>query len=86
MKRSVPFALLFQIRSTQNVKAVATDLAGGVASHTNQLVNYAKECVKPAWERSVSAFKCARFFSPAKVRELLHQQELILTSFAFSLS
>ncbi len=32
--RSVPFALLFQIHSIQNVKAIADKLAGGVASHT----------------------------------------------------
>lgn len=63
-----------------NVRAVADER--GVASLTNQLVNYAKACVKPAYDYfnrkfgedlkvAVSAFKCARFFSPAKVVELL---------------
>ena len=65
-----------------NVRAVADELAGGVASLNNQLINYAKACVKPAYdyfnrkfgedlEVAVSAFKFARFFSPAKVVELL---------------
>ena len=51
-------------------------------SLNNQLINYAKACVKPAYdyfnrkfgedlEVAVSAFKFARFFSPAKVVELL---------------
>ena len=30
-----------------NVRAVADELAGGVASLNNQLINYAKACVKP---------------------------------------
>ena len=61
-----------------NVRAVADELAGGVPSLNNQLINYAKACVKPAYdyfnrkfgedlEVAVSAFKLARFFSPAKV-------------------
>ena len=61
-----------------NVRAVADELAGGVASLNNQLINYAKACVKPAYdyfnrifgedlEVAVSAFKFAWFFSPAKV-------------------
>ena len=65
-----------------NVRVVADELAGGVASLNNQLINYAKGCVKPAYdyfnrkfgedlEVAVSAFKFAWFFSPAKVVELL---------------
>ena len=61
------------------MRAVADELAGGVASLSNQLMNYTKACVKPAYNRkfgedlgvAVSAFKFARFFSPAKVVELL---------------
>ncbi len=67
-----------------NVKAIADKLAGGVASHTvvkhvcsqhNNYDHFNREV-------AVSAFKCARFFSPAKVVE----QEVTFTSFTFSLS
>ena len=62
-----------------NVRAFADKLTGGVAS---LMINYSKACVKPAYdyfnrkfgedlEVAVSAFKFARFFSPAKVVELI---------------
>ena len=50
-------------------------------SHKNQLIAYAKACVKPAFdyfnikfgtdlEKAVSAFKYARFFDPVKIVEI----------------
>ena len=64
-----------------NVLAVANEVAGGVPSHKNQLIAYAKACVKPAFdyfnckfgtdlEKAVSAFKYARFFDPVKIVEI----------------
>ena len=64
-----------------NVLAVANEVAGGVPSHKNQLITYAKACVKPAFDyfnskfgtdlkKAVSAFKYARFFDPVKIVEI----------------
>lgn len=64
-----------------NVSAVADKLAGGVPTLKNQLIHYAKACIKPAYDYfnkkfgddlkiAVSAFKCARFFEPSKVVEI----------------
>ena len=64
-----------------NVLAVANEVAGGVPSHKNQLIAYAKACVKPAFdyfnskfgtdlEKAVSAFKYAHFFDPVKIVEI----------------
>ncbi len=55
-----------------NVKAIADKLAGGVASHTVIKSMCAASIIimtTSIWEDlevAVSAFKCARFFSPAK--------------------
>ncbi len=62
----------------QLTKEIESFLESDNLPHCNQLVNYAKACVKPAYdyfnrkfgedlEVAVSAFKCAWFFSPAKV-------------------
>ena len=64
-----------------NVLAVANKVAGGVPSHKNQLIAYAKACVKPSFdyfnskfgtglEKVVSAFKYARFFDPVNIVEI----------------
>ena len=60
---------------------VAKTLSNGISVHEQQLIGYAKECVKPAYEyfqqkfnddlQSVlKAFKAAQLFSPSRVCEL----------------
>ena len=64
-----------------NVSAVAKHLVNGNQTHEQQLIDYAKECVKPAYSYfrskfdndlkvSMEAFKAARYFSPLKLAEL----------------
>ena len=60
-----------------NVIAKAKQLSGGSTVHEQQLIMFAKECVKPAYhyfkqkfdndlQHIVNAFKAAQFFSPSK--------------------
>jgi hypothetical protein len=64
-----------------NVTAVAKHLANGNTTNEQMLVQYAKNCVKPAYDyfkekfdndlrSTVKLFKTARYFSPSKVSEL----------------
>lgn len=64
-----------------NVTAVAKHLANGNNTNEQMLVNYAKNCVKPAYnyfkekfdhdlQSTLELFKTARYFSPSKVSEL----------------
>ena len=66
-----------------NVSAVAKHLVNGNQTHEQQLINYAKECVKPAYSyfrskfdndrkvyMSMETFKAARNFSTLKLAEL----------------
>ena len=61
-----------------NVSAVAKHLVNGNQTHEQQLIDYAKECVKPAYSYfrskfdndlkvSMEEFKAARYFSPLKL-------------------
>ena len=64
-----------------NVKAVAQLLANGDQTREQQLIDYAKVCVDPAYiyfhskfnndlKPAMDAFKAARYFSPSKLAEL----------------
>ena len=67
-----------------NVTAIARLESSGSATHLNQLVNYAKCCVEPAYASfiskfqsptsdlasALSGFKTARYFSPSQINEL----------------
>ena len=62
-----------------NVSAMATQLSRGSSVHEQQLILYAKESVKPAYEyfkkkfdhdlqHLVKAFKAAHIFSPSRIQ------------------
>lgn len=64
-----------------NVNVLAKKLAQGNSGHEQQLVSYAKECVKPAYDyfklkfdndlqETVKAFKAAQYFSPSRLSEV----------------
>ena len=77
-------SILFASMCTQhypNVAAVAKAEANGNASHEQQLLDYLKACVQPAYDYFylkfnndlkpvLDAFKAARLFSPFKFHEL----------------
>ena len=78
-------SILFASVSTQhypNVAAVDKAEAKGNASHEQQLLDYSKVCVQPAYKYFyfrfnndfkpvLDAFKAARLFSPSKFHELM---------------
>ena len=64
-----------------NVTAKAKQLSGGNTVHEQQLITFAKECVKPAYhyfkqkfdndlQHLIGAFKGAQFFSPSRISAL----------------
>ena len=66
-------SILFTSVSTQqfpNVAAVAKAEANGNASHEQQLLNYSKACVQPAYDYFYLKFNNDRLFSPFKFHEL----------------
>ncbi len=62
-----------------NTTAVSSRLSSSRPTQKQQLINYATDCIKPAYFKQkfesdlqpiVTAFKYARYFDPAKVSEL----------------
>ena len=64
-----------------NVTAKAKQLSGGNTVHEQQLITFAKECVKPVYhyfkqkfdndlQHLIGAFKAAQFFSPSRISAL----------------
>ena len=64
-----------------NVIAVAKKLSCGIPTRARKLIDYAKSCVEPGYQNfedkfgndfksALSAFKCLRYFYPAKINEL----------------
>ena len=79
---SILFASVFT-QHYRNVAAVAKAEANGNASHEQQLLDYSKACVQPAYDYFylkfnndlkpvLNAFKAARLFSPFKFHESKH--------------